>query len=140
MKVKLNKYQRKFVAIYSGNATQAAKKAGYSKKTAYSQGQRLLKNVEIAKALAEREKKELSPLVADRQERQKFWTDVLRSQVDRIRKVKMDHRLKASELLGKSEADFTDKVLHTGLENLAEQIKAARKRREQGSCPSKTKE
>ena len=29
------------------NATQAAIKAGYSEKTAYSQGQRLLKNVEI---------------------------------------------------------------------------------------------
>lgn len=29
------------------NATKAAKKAKYSKKTAYSQGQRLLKNVEI---------------------------------------------------------------------------------------------
>ena len=29
------------------NATQAAKRAGYSQKTAYSQGQRLLKNVEV---------------------------------------------------------------------------------------------
>lgn len=35
------------------NATQAAKDAGYSPKTAYSMGQRLLKNVEIQKALQE---------------------------------------------------------------------------------------
>ena len=35
------------------NATQAAIRAGYSKKTAASQGQRLLKNVEIAKRLAQ---------------------------------------------------------------------------------------
>ena len=35
------------------NATQAAIRAGYSKKTAYSQGQRLLKNVGIRKRLAE---------------------------------------------------------------------------------------
>jgi phage terminase small subunit len=33
------------------NATKAAKRAGYSKKTAYSQGQRLLKNVEIQKRI-----------------------------------------------------------------------------------------
>lgn len=33
------------------NATQAAIRAGYSKKTAGSQGERLLKNVEIAKAI-----------------------------------------------------------------------------------------
>lgn len=40
-----------FVAAYlinGRNATQAAITAGYSKKTAYSQGQRLLKNVEVA--------------------------------------------------------------------------------------------
>ena len=33
------------------NATQAAIRAGYSEKTAYSQGQRLLKNVEIRKEI-----------------------------------------------------------------------------------------
>jgi phage terminase small subunit len=33
------------------NATQAAIRAGYSEKTAYSQGQRLLKNVEVAAAI-----------------------------------------------------------------------------------------
>ena len=46
------------------NATRAAEASGYSKKTAYSQGHRLLKNVEIQKRLAELklallEKKEL---------------------------------------------------------------------------------
>lgn len=39
--------------IIDFNATRSAKAAGYSKKTAYSQGQRLLKNVEIQKKLAE---------------------------------------------------------------------------------------
>lgn len=33
------------------NATAAAKKAGFSEKTAYSQGQRMLKNVEVQKKL-----------------------------------------------------------------------------------------
>ncbi|MFA5975176.1 MAG: terminase small subunit [Elusimicrobiota bacterium] len=45
--------QRRFVAEYlqHPNATKAAMVAGYSRKTAYSQGQRLLKNVEIHKAV-----------------------------------------------------------------------------------------
>ena len=43
----------KFVAAYIAepNATQAAIKAGYSEKTAYSQGSRLLKDVEIQQEL-----------------------------------------------------------------------------------------
>ena len=51
----LNERQRRFVAEYliDLNATQAAIRAGYSEKTAYSMGQRLLKDVEIASALAE---------------------------------------------------------------------------------------
>jgi len=45
----LTNKQRSFVEFYlqEWNATQAALKAGYSKKTAYSSGQRLLKYVEI---------------------------------------------------------------------------------------------
>jgi phage terminase small subunit len=47
--------QAQFVREYliDLNATQAAIRTGYSAKTAYSQGQRLLRDVEIAKALAE---------------------------------------------------------------------------------------
>jgi phage terminase small subunit len=49
-KAGLNAKQERFVAEYIAepNATQAAKRAGYSEKTAYSIGQRLLKHVEIA--------------------------------------------------------------------------------------------
>lgn len=45
--------QRRFVEEYlvDLNATQAAIRAGYSQKTASSQGERLLRNVEVAKAL-----------------------------------------------------------------------------------------
>lgn len=50
----LNKRQRTFAEAYAipgtvcyGNATKSAIKAGYSEKTAYSQGQRMLKNDEI---------------------------------------------------------------------------------------------
>lgn len=46
----LTERQRRFADAYceTANATQAAKAAGYSVKTAYSQGERLLKNVEVA--------------------------------------------------------------------------------------------
>lgn len=47
----LTEKQRRFADAYceTANATQAAKAAGYSAKTAYSQGERLLKNVEVKK-------------------------------------------------------------------------------------------
>lgn len=47
--------QQRFVEEYlvDLNATQAAIRAGYSEKTAYSQGQRLLKNAEIQKSIAD---------------------------------------------------------------------------------------
>lgn len=54
----LNERQQRFVEEYplDLNATQAAIRAGYSAKTAYSQGQRLLSHVEVAGAIAERMK------------------------------------------------------------------------------------
>ena len=50
----LNPKQARFVAEYllDLNATQAAMRAGYSPRTAYSQGQRLLKDAEIQTAVA----------------------------------------------------------------------------------------
>lgn len=51
---KLNAKQQLFIKYYLAdqNATQAAIKAKYSEKTAYSIGQRLLKHVEISKAIS----------------------------------------------------------------------------------------
>lgn len=59
----LNDKQKLFCDEYiiDLNATQAAIRAGYSEKTAYSQGQRLLKDVEIQRYIQERK--------ADRMER-----------------------------------------------------------------------
>jgi phage terminase small subunit len=55
----LNDKQRRFVAEYhvDHNATQAAIRAGYSAKTAKQIGARLLTNVDVASALAEREER-----------------------------------------------------------------------------------
>jgi phage terminase small subunit len=50
----VNARQQRFVAEYliDLNATEAAKRAGYSARTSYAIGQRLLKNVEISAAIA----------------------------------------------------------------------------------------
>lgn len=67
---KLSEKQGQFVREYliDLNATQAAIRAGYSKKTARSQGQRLLTNVDIAEAIAEaqQERAERTEITADR--------------------------------------------------------------------------
>jgi phage terminase small subunit len=54
--VELTPRQSRFVDEYliDLNATAAAERAGYSAKTAYSQGQRLLKNVEVANEIQQR--------------------------------------------------------------------------------------
>jgi len=99
------------VEAFSGNASAAARAAGYSEKTAYSQGERLLRNAEILSAIQERENRQLSALVADRTERQVFWTSIMRDENQR-----MGDRLRASELLAKANGDFLERVELTKLE------------------------
>ncbi|MDR2489717.1 MAG: terminase small subunit [Desulfovibrio sp.] len=100
--------QRRFVEAYAGNATEAAVKAGYSEKTARSQGQRLLTNADIQAAIQGRTEKNMKATIADRQERQEFWTAIMRDEEADIR-----DRTRASELLGKSEGDFLERVDHS---------------------------
>lgn len=56
---KLSPKKEKFVNEYlkDFNATQAAIRAGYSEKTARSQGQRLLTNADVKQGIAEKNKK-----------------------------------------------------------------------------------
>jgi len=124
----LTSKQKKFVDLYDGNATKTAVLCGYSQKTARSIGQENLTKPDIIKAIREREEKEFGPLIANRQERQKFWTDILRGNTPDAKEAKLADRLRASELLGKSEADFTEKVVHEGLENFAELLREAKER------------
>ena len=103
--VKLNARQQAFVEAYAGNATAAALAAGYSEKSARVQGRRLITNDNVAKAIKAREAQRIAPAIATRQERQEFWTSVLRNKDEA-----MKDRLKAAELLGKSEGDFLERV------------------------------
>ena len=103
----LSDKQLRFIELYNGNATEAAKLAGYAH--AEVQGKRLLQNVKICSVIQERRAKEIKPHIKDRQARQKFWSDFM----DNEEKDDKD-RMKASELLGKSEGDFLDRVEHSG--------------------------
>ena len=98
--------QQRFVSAYDGNATRAAIEAGYSERWAASNIDKLLKNTEIQAAIQNREKERNSAAIATREERQRFWTAILRDPETELR-----DRLRASELLGRSEGDFLERVL-----------------------------
>lgn len=101
----LNHKQQLFVLEYQKclNATKAAKLAGYSSKTAYSTGQRLLKNAEIQQALQHGLQERNDLLIADVSRIQEFWTETMNdSDAD------LKHRLRASELLAKSLGMFIE--------------------------------
>lgn len=95
----MNEKQRRFAEYYASNpnATEAAKAAGYSERTAYSQGQRLLKNVEVRKHIEELQEILASERIASVEEVKQVWTELLRSP-----KEKAKDRIKAGELLVKT--------------------------------------
>lgn len=107
---KLTDKQQRFVDAYDGNATQAAIAAGYSEKTARSMGRENLTKPYILAEIRSREVKRRTPMIASREERQAFWSATMRDTGE-----DMKNRLKASELLGKSEADFVERQEISGV-------------------------
>lgn len=91
--------QRRFAEAYarSGNATQAAKEAGYAEHTAHSSGQRLLKNAEIKKFLESLLEPEHEKSIATVAEIRGFLSSMMNDTSE-----KTSSRLKAAELLGRS--------------------------------------
>lgn len=99
----MNARKERFCLEYaaSGNATQAAIAAGYSQKTARSQGQRLLTNADIKSRLEKLQQETRREKIADIDAIQTFWTEVLKDA-----SAKTADRLKASELLARSQGAF----------------------------------
>lgn len=113
----LTEKQRKFCENYAangGNATEAARQAGYSKPP--QQGPRLLGNVGVCEALEKLREETTNAAIADREERQAFWSRVLRGEEFEAdgSPPAIKERLRAAELLGKSQADFVERREHTG--------------------------
>lgn len=105
---RLSERQRRFAEAYArngGNTERAALEAGYSRTYARAQAHRLLANIGIAEYLQELTAQAREQGVASALERQQFWATVMRDpQAD------MQHRLKASELLGRAQGDFLERV------------------------------
>ncbi len=99
----MNDKQRRFAEFYAANpnATEAAKAAGYSEKTARSQGQRMLTNADIRKYIKQLQEKAASLRIASMSQVKAFWSDTMSDTAE-----KTADRLKASELLAKSAGAF----------------------------------
>lgn len=127
---KLTEKQKRFCDEYlvSLNATQAAVKAGYSKKYAGQNTDKLLKNTNIKEYIAKRMAEKETELIADSNEVLKYLTSVMRgetqseivvvegigdgcSEARTMQKAPDEkERLKAAEMLGKVHCIFTEKV------------------------------
>lgn len=130
---KLTAKQQRFCDEYliDLNATQAAIRAGYSKKTARVIGQQNLSKLAVKNYINERMKEKEAELIADSDEVMRYLTSVLRGQSQsevvvvenigdymseaRLMQKAPDEkeRLKAAELLGKAHQIFVDKVEQT---------------------------
>ena len=123
---KLTIKQKRFVDEYiiSGNATDAAIKAGYSKRTAKSIGAENLTKPDIVNALREKEREIQSKKIAKQEEVLEYLTSILRNEqtqqtligvgkgVQAITDIELSaaDKIKAAELIGKRYGMWTDKV------------------------------
>ena len=128
--MKLNARQKAFCEYYvaSGNATDAAIKAGYSKSYARDRIHILMKNIGLSRYIEELMQKAQSERIASAEEVLQNLTAMMRGEIQeevivvegegdgvssaRIMKkqVSAKERIKAAELLGKRHALFTDKT------------------------------
>ena len=142
MSSKLTDRQKRFCEYYviDLNITKAAIQAGYSEKTAYSSGQRLLKNVEIQNYIQELMNKRsekvqitaenvLQSILNVRDSCTKTIPIISKVTGEKMGETMIDTNgaLKANELLGKHLKLFTDKVEHTGTVNLNHKSKLIEK-------------
>lgn len=135
----LTKKHRLFVEAYDGDVINAMLAAGFSGVPDYlkNQGEQLLNNPLIAEAIKERSRyiAKTFKVIADREERQALWTAVMRNEDPHHKEerdangvpipegnIPLTTRLKAAELLGKSEGDFIDNVHHTGSISFADLV------------------
>nr|DAK50037.1 MAG TPA: terminase small subunit [Caudoviricetes sp.] len=91
--------------IKTGNATISAIKAGYSKRTARSIGQRLLINVDIRNKISELSQRIANNNIMTAKERQEYLTVLINSD-----NVKVSDKLKALDILNKMTGEYIQKV------------------------------
>lgn len=130
MTIGTDKKKRLFVETFDGeNELYAMRVAGFTGADSYLAGKakKLLEDPHIQAAIEERNKylESTDKVIATRTERQAFWTNIMRNDVDNlqfnkeydknnipkdIKNIPLSQRMKASELLGKSETDFVERL------------------------------
>lgn len=134
----LNERKRLFIAAYNGDLVTSMRTAGYSgpDKRLVAEGEKMLSDPAVAKGIKERSKiyAKTQRAIADREERQELLTSWMRNEDPHTKEerdeygnvkphiIAMQNRIKALELLGKSEGDFIDKVDLNVSMNLSEII------------------
>lgn len=95
--------QQAFCEHYAacGNAAEAARQAGYCERTARSQGQRLLTDVDIRRYVRRLQDQAAAVRIASIAQIKALWSDILNDTGERTA-----DRLKASELLARSAGLF----------------------------------
>lgn len=110
----LNPRQKAFVDHFHacGNATQAARMAGYegTDQSLAVMGSRLLKHVKVRAAIEASAKPAEERRIATAEQIQQLWSEVLNNQ-----RVPLSERLKASELLAKTQGQFIKKTINEGV-------------------------
>lgn len=103
----MNLRMEKFAEYYaeSGNAADAARKAGYSERSAYSQGERLLRNDEVREYIQKLSEKERDDRILKASERQVLLSDIARDEMNDA-----SARIKAIDTLNKMTGEYTVKV------------------------------
>ena len=91
--------------IKTGNATNSAIKAGYSKKTARAIGQENLTKPALKKRIEELSQKIACNNIMTAKERQEYLTKLINSE-----DVKVSDKLKALDILNKMTGEYTQKV------------------------------
>lgn len=101
----LTEKQKRFIDYYieNPNATEAARLAGYSKKTAKNIGAENLTKLNIF--IQERLKEKQADRIASQDEVLEFLTNTMRANY-----VERQHRVKCAELLGKRYGTFAEKL------------------------------
>ena len=99
----MNERQKRFAEFYAANpnAAEAARSAGYSKKTARSIGQKLLTKDDILKYIRELQDKAAESRIMSLSQIKAYWSDTVNNPME-----KTSERLKASALLAKSAGAF----------------------------------
>lgn len=134
MRTELNEMQENFVLEYMKdyNATQAAKRAGYSERSAHQQGYKLLKHPEIHRRIQQTRDEMASKNIATIKEIEEFLSLAMHGKLDEQvvmtlgvgpgftdiakdrKEIELKDRIRAAELLGRRYGIFTDKHEHSG--------------------------